>query len=204
MERRLFSEEKKETEDLRNFLNRNMSVEGKDEEKRAALVRLKQLEQEALERLQQASRVAWTENDEKSTSFFYNRLKQGQANSNIVSLQVNDRTLPENEVNNHIHSFYSTLYKSKTNSHWPADWNTDIDRMKNLTEAEISSLGKPLTLQELKLTLFRGMKEGKAPGNDGLTVGLYKSLWQLISTPLINCMEEAIAKAPYHRHKDSQ
>jgi hypothetical protein len=92
-------------EELQEFLNANMKRTGMEDEMRASLVRLKQLEMERLQRLQLASRVEWFENDEKSTAFFYNRIKQGQANSNVVSLQVDQRTLGEKEINDHIHTF---------------------------------------------------------------------------------------------------
>jgi hypothetical protein len=47
---------------------------------------LQRLDLKRHNRLVAASRVQWAEENEQSTRFFYNRIKQGQANSNIISL----------------------------------------------------------------------------------------------------------------------
>jgi exonuclease III len=192
LEKKIFQEERQEMTDLQRFLNANMGNDIRSEEKRAALIRLKELDEERLGRLRLASRVSWYENDEQSTSFFYNRIKQGQANSNVVSLKSGTRVLEEQEVNHTIHSFYSDLYQSRGARAWPPEWNAAIDEMKKLQGQELEALGRPITLPEIENTLFKGMKKGKAPGNDGLTIEVYRALWKTISLPLMSCYEESI------------
>ena len=36
------------------------------------------------------------------------------------------------------------------------------------------------------------MKGGKAPGDDGLTVGFYKCFWSILAPALLRCFDEAI------------
>jgi len=71
----------------------------------------------------------------------------------------------------------------------------EVIRNKKLTKAEdINMLKEPIREGELKNILFKKMKEGKAPGNDGLIVSVYKKLWKALKRPLTESIMEGIRK----------
>jgi hypothetical protein len=64
--------------------------------------------------------------------------------------------------------------------------------MDTLTQAQKDALATPLTEKEVEKVLFRSMKAGKAPGNDGLTVAIYRALWKYLKGPLLDALTEGI------------
>jgi len=51
-----------------------------------------------------------------------------------------------------------------------------------------------VTAGEFHKAVFKSMNPGKSPGNDGLTVGLYKALWAELKDPLYQSVKEGIRK----------
>jgi len=74
---------------------------------------IKRIEREKTQRLINPAKIQWAEENEKYTRFFFNRLKQGTMESNIISLEKDDKQMSGPEVKTEIHIFYSKLYEHK-------------------------------------------------------------------------------------------
>jgi exonuclease III len=191
LEKEIMGKEIQEKQNLEEFIRRNLSDPTKNEEKKQAVLRLKELDLEATDRLREAAKVQWVESDEKPTAFFYNRIKQGQADGNIIELEKDGRTIDEDGVNKEVELFYKTLYAKKEVRRPNFLWRTRLaenplsDAARNRLEADVSS-------EEMKNYIFKHMQKGKAPGNDGLTVGFYRGFWKEIEKPLLDAMTESI------------
>jgi hypothetical protein len=123
LEKETITNERRERDDLQAFISDNVRNRQNDREKTEALVRLKQLEAEAMERLRTAAKVDWVENNEQSTNFFFNRIKQNSADSNIIQLAGGDGTLLNNaQINKEIHRFYSDLYNARPTVTLAGSW----------------------------------------------------------------------------------
>ena len=92
-------------------------------------------------------------------------------------------------VNAEITSFYRNLYNSQPTS--PRDFFRPESVNSKLSREEEISSATPINRNELYSAL-KGMKNGKAPGSDGLTVMFYKRFWHIVAQPLLNCLKESI------------
>jgi exonuclease III len=192
LEKKHFEREKEEREALAQRINRDFKDKNVTVETKMANKRLKELDLEAADRLAKAAKMTWFEDNEKSTKFFYSRIAQGNAESNAVTLRVDGNLVEGKAVNEQVYKFYKNLYAKREDiandlfPHWP------IPSAASLTDDERTSLSRDVTEEELKHTLFKLTKEGKAPGNDGLTVALYRSLWRHVGPPLAKSLEEGL------------
>jgi hypothetical protein len=130
-EKRLFAEEKETERRLQRVVNAAQSDHSRAQEARDALMELQRLDLKRNNRLITASRVQWAEENERSSRFFYNRIKQGQANSNIISLKVDGNNLEDKEVDAEIHRFYSTLYGFRHTDRLTGSW---LDTARSMGE----------------------------------------------------------------------
>ena len=89
-----------------------------------------------------------------------------------------------------IHDFYKSLYGA-VERHKTRDWYTALP---SLTEEQRTSISGPLTCKEMQQALFKEMKEGKAPGNDGLTVSCYKAIWSDVADKMLESFNESLLK----------
>lgn len=131
------------------------------------------------------SRTAWTEENEKCTKYFFRRIAQNAKEGNIIELEENGNKLTKPEINDRIHDFYADLYSEKkvTEPKLP-------EQMRGLAKDDTAE--REITPGELTRTLFKHLNAGKSPGNDGLTVGLYKVLWEEIKTHLHEALKEGL------------
>ena len=51
---------------------------------------------------------------------------------------------------------------------------------------------KKITVEEVRHILFKDLNSKKSPGNDGITVGLLQSKWELLEPYFMDCIETAI------------
>ena len=88
------------------------------------------------------------------------------------------------EILNITYNFYSKLYNKPSQPYSP-EYNY-FDRLNPhlLDDEDKQLLGEEVTLEELTNAL-KGMKTGKAPGMDGLTVSFYKQFWEELG-PLVH------------------
>ena len=145
------------------------------------------------------ARTKWVEEGEKNTKFFLglekNRAKQNtmthlvKENGEIVTRQAD---VLHEQVN-----FYSALYAIPDEEE-----NTMIEKTRQfmnnedfpkLDERESASCEGLMNETEIGNAL-RKMKNGSAPGNDGLTVEFYKFFWASLSTIITDSFNEAFSE----------
>ncbi|KAL9965346.1 hypothetical protein ACROYT_G029135 [Oculina patagonica] len=140
------------------------------------------------------SRARWYEKGEKSNSYFL-RLENFNHNKSCIRKikQDDGNVITEPAVIlNQLKSFYSTLYQNN---------GADIDQgcaKIFLGNPDIPKLDKQMQMKcEGKLTFnecYRSLlsfQNGKAPGNDGLTVEFYKAFWPVIGNLVVGCLNAA-------------
>ncbi|KAL9978010.1 hypothetical protein ACROYT_G015484 [Oculina patagonica] len=140
------------------------------------------------------SRARWYEKGEKSNSYFL-RLENFNHNKSCIRKikQDDGNVITEPAVIlNQLKSFYSTLYQNN---------GADIDQgcaKIFLGNPDIPKLDKEMQMKcEGKLTFnecypsLLSFQNGKAPGNDGLTVEFYKAFWPVIGNLVVGCLNAA-------------
>ncbi|KAL9959736.1 hypothetical protein ACROYT_G033090 [Oculina patagonica] len=140
------------------------------------------------------SRARWYEKGEKSNSYFL-RLENFNHNKSCIRKikQDDGNVITEPAVIlNQLKSFYSTLYQNNG-----ADIDQGCDKIF-LGNPDIPKLDKEMQMKcEGKLTFnecYRSLlsfQNGKAPGNDGLTVEFYKAFWPVIGNLVVGCLNAA-------------
>ena len=140
------------------------------------------------------SRAKWTESGEKCTSYFYRLIKDNAKGSNVMNLNVDGRDLDHKEINAHVYDYYAELYKDHPTQDIGSSplFQEALDDLPKVDEDEAAELDRPITLQEMTSVLFKKMRCGKAPGNDGITPGLYRTLWGILKTPLWKALCEGL------------
>jgi exonuclease III len=146
------------------------------------------------------SKVKFIEQGEKVSSYFFRAVKQNITRSNIDKIKINN-VLNENqtEVSKYIHQYYKDLYAANENNNLTEKEKTYNKFIHNNELPQISKkfkdlCDKPISKQEIKTTLFQRMNPGKSPGNDGLTVGILKQLWDELEDFFYDAAMESIVK----------
>ena len=139
------------------------------------------------------SKSNWYEQGEKSSKYFLNLEKHNQVKSHIRKL-ISDSSNVINdpsEILSSIKDFYATLYKRRStkNERECLEYLHSLDIPK-LSEAERNSCEGLLTKKECWEALSE-MKNGKSPGNDGLTKEFYMCFFNEICNQLIAALNES-------------
>ena len=124
------------------------------------------------------SKCEWYEHGEKSSKFFLNLEKSRAIQGQVRTVIYNDKeTNDETEINNHICSFFSYLYK-ETFSFSRNNLETYLNTISfpKLTKEKRKTLDGGITENEL-FSAFQNMKNNKSPGNDGLTKEFHIKFW---------------------------
>ena len=139
------------------------------------------------------SKCNWYEHGEKSSKYFLTLEKRNKAKSHVRTLLTesgNECTEPS-EIMTKVKGFYLNLYK-------PRSMKTEEDCLEylhtlnipQLSEAERVSCEGSLTKRECWEALI-SMKNGKSPGNDGLTEEFYVCFFNVIFNYLLNALKES-------------
>ncbi len=132
-------------------------------------------------------------NDEKITPYFLKLAKSPESSVSLTSIK-DDNNIPFTSDKNReecIYKFYSDLYKKNdvhgenfTIEEFLGDvaFEEDVINSK-LSEAEKSSLDRPLTIEELDNSM-RKAKLNSAPGIDGISNRFIWDCWDLFRVPL--------------------
>ena len=137
------------------------------------------------------ARCEWVENNERCTKYFFRKRAINTRESNIIKLENSDgEQMTDVQINEEIHTYYKDLYtkRNETAFHPP------ISLRNRISEEDNRKLGKEVTIGELTRTLFKKMHAGKSPGNDGLTVGLYRKMWEEIKGHLHEALMEGLTE----------
>ena len=139
------------------------------------------------------SKSDWYEHGEKSSKYFLNLEKRKKAKSHVRKLltETDEEISNPSEIMIHIKDFYSSLYKQRS-SQTEAECLEYLSRINipSLTQAESESCEGLLTKRECWEALSL-MKNGKSPGNDGLTKEFYVCFFEEINQFLIEALNES-------------
>ena len=113
--------ERSEKERLLSFLNESSPLDPGFE---SAQEELEEILNKEAERVIFRSKVKWVEENEKSTKFFYMRIKSNRGKSNIEKLMINDTEIDDAKIlEDEVRGFYKNLYSSKHHS------KTELEQM---------------------------------------------------------------------------
>lgn len=185
-----------DTQNRLNTLERAISIHPKDDKLKAEMVKLKtELEVFALAQAhgaQTRSRIKYIEEGEKNTAYFLNLEKANAANNTITVIQTEDgRTVTQQaEVLNEQVKFYSHLYKKdkeecRSNDKYITDFLGSDCKPPSLEEHDIEACEREVSESDCAEAI-KHMKNGSAPGSDGLTTEFYKVFWQKIKDLVID------------------
>jgi exonuclease III len=142
------------------------------------------------------SRTKFVEEGEKNTKYFLN-LEKARANAKIMDrLKTSDgaTVVNQHDILKEQTSFYSAIYKKK------GDFNenkaNDFIRgatIPHISDEQKSDLETELTLNEITRALST-MKNGSAPGPDGLTTSFLKFFWSKIAGLVMDSFNAAYLK----------
>ena len=133
------------------------------------------------------AKVRWYENGERSTKYFFNLEKRNAVKKCIKKLNVDGRCITkQNEILKHQKEFYQNLYSSQDND------CSENDILSFLSNSSFSKLNDELRNScEGKITpeecdeVLKSFENNKSPGNDGITIELYKKFWSSLKPLLI-------------------
>ena len=202
---------KREREKEINLLNNRLKVLDKDPLRNAfdiamTQARLKAFHEEADFNTIRDAKAKWTEQGEKCTRYFFAILRKRFREANVLSLKNEDGTdMTYSQTQAAIHHFYADLYAGREVDRLDraAAWTQVLADLPKLIVPEQEVLAAPILIGECKTALFKKMKEGKAPGPDGLTVGLLRRFWPQLGQHLHASLEYAIERGMMSVHQRS-
>ena len=139
-----------------------------------------ELEQYEIEGSMFRSRAHWIAEGEKNSKYFFALEKRNYARKLMTKLRgPQGEITDQHAILREQQSFYEALYTSNQ------DIRFNLTNTKNvvITENMKNDLEREVQLQECKMAL-ESMKQDKAPGCDGLTVELYKCVFEEIQGDL--------------------
>ena len=134
------------------------------------------------------------ENDEKSTTFFFNKSKQVFQKKTLTKIKtdLDTEVSSPQEIRKELEQYYATLYKSTTSKQDQNILQPDDVTIKFTDVAKRACEGA-LTLQECTAAL-KSFKLNKSPGCDGLPAEYYVEFWQEIGDKLVECLNFGLAR----------
>lgn len=141
------------------------------------------------------SRATWYENGEKNNKFFLNLEKSNKNKSTIRKVLKDDGKLctESKEVLNEIKNFYTTLYAKNDVDFISDDTKKFFEDIPKLSDEDQKLCEGKLSNDECFKALHT-MKNGKSPGNDGLTSLFYKTYWHLFGNMIVNSLNTSYDK----------
>ena len=143
------------------------------------------------------SRVRWYEHGERNNKYFTNLEKRAHDKKHIAKLKTGeDEYLEEpNQILSEMENFYETLYTSQLpqdsqifdNSCKPFLNSENIPKLN----ADQQNTCEGLISANECLEILKTFAKNKTPGSDGLTAEFYVCFWDEVSSPLINCFNDA-------------
>ena len=117
-------------------------------------------------------------------------IKENFKKSNISSLIVDDeKTEDPLKIEKALTDFYESLYKKREVDPNCGEW---LDQLPKISLEQKTKLDKPFTMNEVSNVVLKSMHQGKSPGNDGLTLGIYTLAWKFIKKPLLKSLQESV------------
>ena len=158
-------------------------------------LQLKHIEDESIKGDIIRSKIKWIEEGERSTKFFFGLEKQNYVKKNMRKIEVDNVVISDPKlIQQKQKLFYEDLYQSKQHINFEIpETFFNSDKIETLDDAEKETCDRPITLEECE-KVMKTFKNDKSPGNDGLTYEFYKTFWNAIRKPLIDCYQYAFEK----------
>ena len=133
------------------------------------------------------SRAKYYSEGEKNSKYFFGLEKCNYFSKNMRAVRMGSGRIvtEQNRILREQYRFYKELYKENVNVHfdlYPEPGEILLD------EIQIEAPKKPITLEELKLSLY-GMKNNKCPSLDGLPKEFYVKFFDTIGPLLLRLYE---------------
>ena len=130
------------------------------------------------------SRVKWIEEGERNTKYFCN-LEKNRGKRKIITRLIKDSgdaITNQTDILEEQVSFYKKLYSQKTSTNVIESTNNFIrnDTFPRLDEDEASSCEGAILIEEATAAI-KTLKNGSAPGSDGLTIEFFKMFWSRLA-----------------------
>ena len=138
------------------------------------------------------SRVNWHRMGEKNNKYFLGLEKQKNYNNGIFALYKQDQVITNQlDITQHLMEYWGELYTQKIMTLDKQICEQFTSGLPKLSEVAKDDLDRKLLFSECTEAL-ETMTDGKAPGEDGLSVAFYKKFWTKIEPifqNLLNTME---------------
>ena len=198
-----FGEKQQIKKDL-DRLEKQLSINPFDENKIAEQNLKKQKYEEVIAEETRGIRIRcglkWMEEGEKNTKFFLSLEKKRNAQNTIQEIKKNNGRVitDEGEILSEIGKYYEKIYnneeENKTNF---SDNDFDIFMsdlvIPCLDKEQIEFCDRNFVLEDIAEAI-KGMKNGSAPGLDGIPIEFYKIFFNQIQTVLFNCFMFSLEK----------
>ena len=116
--------------------------------------------------------------DERSSKYFFHKYNAIPGSTRLLYDSKGNRCQTDPDILQVCHNFYSSLYQQqREEGDSPYCFIPDEDSPQLVSPEQQEDLAAEITLDEMFVAL-QGMKKGKAPGLDGLTVDFYKIFWE--------------------------
>ena len=140
------------------------------------------------------SRVNWHRMGEKNNKYFLGLEKQKNYNSSIFALYKQDQVITnQSDITQQLMEYWGELYTQKIMTLDKQICEQFTFGLPKLSEAAKDDLDKKLLFSECTEAL-ETMTDGKAPGEDGLSVAFYKKFWAKIEPIFQNLLDTMEAK----------
>ena len=151
------------------------------------------IEMEKAKGAQIRSRIKYIEEGEKNTQFFLN-LEKGRGKYNTITklkTPQGDNITDEHELLEEIKDKYKTRYNKSDLTYIRVSElmdNYTIDlNLPSLNDEEKAFCDRTVSEEEVRASI-KSMKEGSAPGSDGIPTEFYKLFWNQLKGPLLDCI----------------
>jgi len=135
------------------------------------------------------AQVKWYEEGERSNKYFLNIIKKRGEQKLITKLSTQSGTFEtQDEIMNHVTQFYQELYDCKETNDNYDELLSDLPR---LNEQDRNALARQITMDELK-SVLDGCKDS-APGPDGISYKIYKTLWTQVGQFLLDSWKYSVS-----------
>ena len=171
----------------------NKTEEDKLEIKRCKL-QLDKITTQKLKGLFVRSRLDKELYDEKSTQFFFNRIRYRRTKADISAIKGADGLIYEDQtgISEQFTNYYRQLY-SKAEDLDPVEreeFLSELPTVLNSNQQPILSLCS----KDFLLKILKGTKNNKTPGPDGLPTEFYKTFFDLTAPILLEVFDEIVGK----------
>ena len=139
--------------------------------------------------------IKWVEEGERNTKYFCNLEKARGKKRSITRLRKETGEIVSNQqdVLQELTSFYGRLYNQKvtsTNIEEEVDTFLENEEFPRLSEEDIDSCEGLISLEE-STSALKMMKNGSAPGSDGITIEFLKFFWVKLGKLITNSFIES-------------